>query len=325
MKSKILPLFWLSLFSSFFTFTVWSKDESSLGLIESFSTLLDLEKNQNKKIRTTVSSNPKLFSEIKNFNHIQIEPWEWAGISLYTEKKYLEIAKKYPCAIYSLMDTKLLRSSYGKIFNIVAYADIPLTSQSQKNKREAFLISVEDYLATIYAKECQQNLTLKKDFSRINIINTLQKINFPEPKEEKDCQPILDKWMQDERLPYLCYFADLFSSSEYPTGPLSHLTQTPLKAEQEFEQRVDKAQELKKSISERNYFYIHNLCDHLLDANAFCGPYLNETYWTKVSQGVFPQEFSQALCSRRNNSNSLSNCLKNFKENPESCHALSFS
>lgn len=249
----------------------------------------------------------RIFSDSKNVSGLDLEPDFLNSIILHSNPGYLRMASTKRCRFYESILTDLLRSSEGKIKNI-------LVTYLEKDKRYSSIMSKKDFLNKVVSLDCPDTQKLIAAFQVKTLQKTLEGINFDIPTGLDQCLNTHLAWLNSSQTPYLCQIHEYIKEVKSGGGDLKGL-----------ESRKAIAGILEEKLSMVQKDYLENLCQHLDDEEKFCEEFFNVSYWTKVAGGYESQFSVEDICRKAFGTEGLTQpqivaCMNRLKKEQDLCH-----
>lgn len=319
---KTLPLFWRNQFyriakgAVFYGLCLSSYAQNSSletpaktdypGTIETFEKLIQID---NDKINTRTSileKAGKVFQSKKDISNLDLEPDFLNSIILHSDPGYLRMASTNRCRFYESILTDLLKSSEGKINNI-------LITYVEENKRYSSIINKKEFLNKVIYPNCPETKQNIDAFQVKTIKNTLNGINFEFPTDRGQCHRVHLEWLNNSKTPFLCQIHEYINEAKKNEGDPKTLSNR---------KAVAKVLEEKISLNQRDY--LKNLCTHLDEEKIFCDQFLNVSFWTKISSGLEDKFYAKGICqkiikSKEVSENQYQQCLSKLKQEQDLC------
>ncbi len=313
---KTLPRFWRNQFYKFITGTVLSglclssysqttpleapKQTEYPGTIQTFEKIIQIDHDKIQKRTDVLTKSGKNFSKLSTTTNLDLEPDFLNSIILHSDPGYLKMASTDKCRFYEAILTDLLRSSDGKIKNI-------LMTYIEDGARESAIISKKDFLAKVVTEQCPETQKNIAAFQIKTFPETLKTINFDIPTGVDQCKNTHIEWLTNPKTPFICQIHEYIKEAKSNGGDPKDLKQR---------KTVAKILEDKLSVPQREY--IENICKHLDDETLFCDEFLNISFWTKIANGQEDKLYAEDICGQ--NSGSLNyTCLARLKKEQDLC------
>jgi hypothetical protein len=319
---KTLPRFSLSQYSKFFLGTVLhglcltsfaqitplstpAKTDYP-GIIQTFEKLIqiDMEKVQKKVVSLTNSG--RTFQTSNDVRNLDLDPDFLNSIILHSDAGYLRMASTDKCRFYEGILTDLLKSSEGKIRNLIV-------TYVEKDARLSSVISKKEFLTKVVNQECQETQKNIAAFQVKTIQQTLQGIKFDIPAGMDQCRNIHLDWVNNPKTPFLCQIHEYIKEANAGLGD-----------EKDLPQRKAVAKVLDEKITAVQQDYIENICNYLDNEELFCEEFLNVSFWTKIAGGYEDKLIAEDICKQVLNSGNLSDpqvmtCMARLKKESDLC------
>lgn len=276
------------------------------GIIQTFEKLIQIDTDKVKKRTDILVKAGQVFSSSNSVTNLELEPDFLNSIILHSDPGYLRLASSDKCRFYETILTDLLRSSEGKIKNVLmTYVD--------KDVRQSAVISKKDFLAKVVNQECPETQKNIQAFQVKTIEQTLKGINFDIPSGIDQCRNIHVDWVNNPKTPFLCQIYEYVKEARAGGGDPKDLPQR---------RAVAKILDDKQTLVQKDY--IENLCKHLDDEELFCEEFLNVSFWTKIAGGYEDKIYAEDTCKSLLKVNDLSNpqylaCLARLKKEKDAC------
>lgn len=315
-RLKTLPQFWRNqfynlilgaalfgpCFSSFSQTTPLEapKQTEYPGILQTFEKLIQIDHDKIQKRTELLGKTGKNFTKISNIANLDLEPDFLNSIILHSDPGYLKMASTDRCRFYEAILTDLLKSSDGKIKNV-------LMTYVEDGKREYAVIPKKDFLAKVVTEQCPETIKNIAAFQVKTFTTTLKSINFDIPTGKDQCKNIHLDWLTNPKTPFICQIHEYIKEAKSGGGDPKDLPQR---------KTVSKILEEKLTLPQRDY--IENICKHLDDENLFCEEFLNISFWTKIANELEDKIYAQDICEQ--NSGSFNNtCLAKLKKEQDLC------
>ena len=277
------------------------------GIIETFEKLIQIDTDKISKRTDMLSKTGRVFSDLSTITNLDLEKDFLNSIILHSDPGYLRMASSHKCRFYEGILTDLLKSSGGKIKNV-------LMTYVEKEKRESAIISKKDFLARVVAKECPDTQKNIVAFQLKTFSGTLKEINFNIPTGVDQCRNTHTEWLNNPQTPFLCQIHEYIKEAKSDEGDPKDLTNR---------KTIAKILDNKMTMVQRDY--IDNLCRHLDDEELFCDSFLNVSFWTKIAAGYEDQFFVKDICgeifkTETPSDNQYQLCLTRVKKEQDLCH-----
>lgn len=319
---KMSPRFWPSQFYKLLTGTVLSglclssfaqtapletpKKVEYPGIIQTFEKLIQVDNDKFKKRSDDLVKNGRVFDTSKSVSGLDLEPDFLNSIILHSDPGYLRMASSDKCRFYEAILTDLLKSSEGKIKNV-------LMTYVEKDIRQSAIISKKDFLNKVVNQECPDTQKMISLFQVKTLNEALQSTLFEIPSGREQCRNIHLGWVNNPKTPFLCQIYEYTKEARLGLGDPKDLTQR---------RTVAKILEEKQTLVQRDY--IENICQHLDDEELFCEEFLNVSFWTKIAAGYESKTYAEDICRFVTGSVNLNNtqynvCLARLKKENDLC------
>lgn len=276
------------------------------GIIQTFEKIIQVDSNKFQKRSDLLIKNGNVFSGGTSISNLELDPDFLNSIILHSDPGYLRLASSDKCRFYETILTDLLKSTEGKIKNI-------LMTYIEKEKRQAAIISKKDFLGKVVNQECPATQKTIAAFQIKTLDETLKKINFEIPSGIDQCRNIHINWVNNPNTPFLCQIYEYVKEARVGGGDPNDLPQR---------RSVARILEEKQSLVQKDY--IENICQHLDDEDIFCEEFLNVSFWTKVAGGYEDKIYADDICKKVIGQNKLSApqynaCLARIKKEKDLC------
>ncbi len=313
---KTLPRFWRNQFYNIILGTALSglclssfaqttplespKQVEYPGIIQTFEKLIQIDFEKIQKRTDLLTKNGKTFSKLSSTTNLDLEPDFLNSIILHSDPGYLKMASTDRCRFYEAILTDLLKSSDGKIKNI-------LMTYLADGKRESAIIPKKDFLSKVVSEQCPETQKNIAAFQIKTFPETLKTINFDIPNGIDQCKNIHFEWLTNPKTPFICQIHEYIKEAKLNGGDPKDLQQR---------KTISKILETKLSLTQKDY--IENVCKHLDDENLFCDEFLNVSFWTKIANGIEDSVYAEDICgSNPGVMNSV--CLARLKKEQDLC------
>lgn len=277
------------------------------GIIQTFEKLIQIDSEKVNKRTDALVKAGRVFGGSSTVSNLELEPDFLNSIILHSDPGYLRLASSDKCRFYETILTDLLRSSEGKIKNV-------LMTYVEKETRQSAVISKKDFLAKVVNQECPETQKTIAAFQVKTIEKTLKEINFDIPSGLDQCRNIHVDWVNNSKTPFLCQIYEYVKEARAGGGDPKDLQQR---------RAVAKILEDKQTLIQKDY--IENLCLHLDDEDLFCEEFLNVSFWTKIAGGYEDKIYAEDICKGLLNvTKDLTNqqylaCLARMKKEKDVC------
>lgn len=276
------------------------------GIIQTFEKLISIDSEKVKKRTEVLTNAGRIFSSATEVQNLDLDPDFLNSIILHSDPGYLRMASTDRCRFYESILTDLLRSSEGKIKNVVM-------TYVEKDKRQSAIISKKDFLAKVVNQECPETQKTIAEFQIKTIQNTLKGINFEIPSGLDQCRNIHVDWVNNPKTPFLCQIHEYIKEAKTGGGDPKDLPQR---------RAVANILEDKMTLVQKDY--VENLCKHLDDEDLFCEEFLNVSFWTKIAGGYEDKTYADEICKQALNTQTLSDaqylmCMARLKKESDLC------
>lgn len=276
------------------------------GIIQTFEKLIQIDSDKVNKRTDALVKAGQTFGGSSTVTNLELEPDFLNSIILHSDPGYLRLASSDKCRFYETILTDLLRSSEGKIKNV-------LMTYVEKDVRQSAVVNKKDFLAKVVNQECPETQKSIAAFQVKTIEKTLKEINFDIPSGLDQCRNIHVDWVNNPKTPFICQIYEYIKEARAGGGDPKDLQQR---------RAVAKILDDKQTLVQKDY--IENLCTHLDDEDLFCEEFLNVSFWTKIAGGYEDKVYAEDICKGLLNTNDLSNpqytaCLARMKKEKDVC------
>ncbi len=276
------------------------------GIIQTFEKLLTVDREKVDRRTKTLVDGGRLFGGSTLVAELDLDPDFLNSIILHSDPGYLRMAATDRCRFYESILTDILRSSEGKIRNV-------LVTYVEKDVRQAAVVSKKDFLTKVVNQQCPDTSKSIAAFQVKTISQTLKGIDFDIPTGIDQCRNIHVAWVNNPQTPFICQIHEYIKEARAGGGDTKDLQNR---------RAVAKILEDKMSLVQRDY--IENLCGNLDNEAAFCEEFLNVSFWTKIAAGYQSKRFVEDVCIRVIGSGTLSDaqynqCLARLKKEKDLC------
>ena len=276
------------------------------GIIQTFEKLIQIDGDKFQKRLTLMTRDGNIFNANSNVTNLDLEPDFLNSLILHSNPGYIRLASSDKCRFYDTILTDLLRSSEGKIKNV-------MVTYLEKDRRMSALIPRRDFLNKVVNQECPQTQKTIASFQIKTVQKTLGEIAFDIPTGMEQCRNIHVNWLNNPNTPYLCQIYEFVRESKLGQGDPKDL-----------EQRKTMARILDEKMSLVQKEYVENLCQNLDNEDLFCEEFLNVSFWTKIAAGFESKIYAEDICSSILNTQTLSSsqfsiCLGRMKKEKDLC------
>lgn len=253
----------------------------------------------------------------------RVHPLFASSILLHTSERYQKMMLLNPCYFYSLLDSSVLKNSFGSIDYIL------LIMKGLEGKEREVLVPTKKYTSVTYQYKCKNNAELSSLFTKDNLAKTITSLKFDIPESQKQCSNILAQWKKNPYLPYLCKVPQQIENGER-SEKLLQRKDIPLTQLRKLKIKQRSREYLVKNISYLKRSYLKNLCDGVADQQTFCEPYLAKDAWSKIINGEINQDYLKYSCLEFNkkkmsdplSKKQLRTCANIFRKSPKVCTSL---
>lgn len=276
------------------------------GIIQTFEKLIQIDSDKFTKRSDALIKAGRFFSGSNTVTSLELEPDFLNSLILHSDPGYLRLASSDKCRFYETILTDLLRSSEGKVKNV-------LMTYVEKEQRQSAVISKKDFLAKVVNLECPETQKTIAAFQVKTLEETLKGINFDIPTGIDQCRNIHVNWVNNPKTPFLCQIYEYVKEARAGGGDPKDLVQR---------RAVARILEDKQTLVQKDY--IENLCTHLDDEEIFCEEFLNVSFWTKIAGGYEDKAYVTDICAQIVNNRNPSNpqygaCLARMKKEKDQC------
>lgn len=276
------------------------------GIIQTFEKLIQVDTDKINKRTGILTQSGSIFSTASEVQNLDLEPDFLNSIVLHSDPGYLRMAASDKCRFYEAILTDLLRSSEGKIKNV-------LMTYVEKGQRLSAIISRKDFLSRVVNAECPETQKNIAVFQVKTIQQAFRDINFDIPAGIDQCRNAHTEWVQSPKTPFLCQVHEYLKEARLGGGDPKDLPQ-----------RRAVARILEEKITPMQRDYIQNLCTHLDDEDLFCEEFLNVSFWSKITAGYEDRIYAEDICKGLLKSPAVSDaqyslCLTRLKKERDAC------
>ena len=276
------------------------------GIIQTFEKLIQVDNDKFQKRSDALIKNGRIFDTSKSVTGLELEPDFLNSIILHSDPGYLRLASADKCRFYETILTDLLRSSEGKIKNV-------LMTYMDKDVRQSAIINKKDFLNKVVNSECPETQKMISLFQIKTLNEALSSTLFEIPSGRDQCRNIHLGWVNNPKTPFLCQIYEYTKEARLGGGDPKDLVQR---------RAVAKILEDKQTLVQKDY--IENICKHLDDEQLFCEEFLNVSFWTKVAGGYESKAYAEDICRSVTGATTLSNvnynvCLARLKKENDLC------
>jgi hypothetical protein len=277
------------------------------GILETFEKLIQIDNTRFRKKTDLLSTTGKTLSDASTVTNLDLEPDFLNSLILHSDPGYLKLAGQSKCRFYDALITDLLRTSEGRVKNII------VTYVTTKGSRETSVLSKKDFLQKVVSVECPESMKMISAMSLKNLDATVKEVNFDLPTGEEQCHSIHLGWLSNPKTPYLCQIHEYISEANANAGEQSDLAQ-----------RKALARVLEKKINPTNREYLANICSHLDEEKLFCQDFLYVSFWNKIANGQTNRIYAEEICRKALKTQTLSEpqlreCLARMKKESDIC------
>lgn len=277
------------------------------GIIQTFEKLIQIDGDKFKKRSDDLIKNGRVFDNSTSVSGLDLEPDFLNSVILHSDPGYLRMASSNKCRFYESILTDLLRSTEGKIKNVL------MTYVDKNSVRQSAIINKKDFLNKVVNLECPETQKMIALFQVKTLNEALQSTSFEIPTGKDQCRNIHLGWVNNPKTPFLCQIYEYTKEARAGLGDPKDLVQR---------RAVAKILEAKQTLVQKDY--IENICQHLDDEELFCEEFLNVSFWTKIAGGYEDKIYAEDICRKVVNSDKLSNaqyneCLARVKKENDLC------
>ena len=277
------------------------------GIIQTFEKLIQIDADKFKKRSDDLIKNGRVFDNSTSVTGLDLEPDFLNSVILHSDPGYLRMASSDKCRFYESILTDLLRSTEGKIKNVL------MTYVDKNSVRQSAVINKKDFLNKVVNLECPETQKMISLFQVKTLNEALQSTVFEIPSGKEQCRNIHLGWVKNPKTPFLCQIYEYTKEARAGLGDPKDLVQR---------RAVAKILEGKQTLIQKDY--IENICKHLDDEELFCDEFLNVSFWTKIAGGYEDKIYAEDICRKVMNSEKLSNvqyneCLARVKKENDLC------
>ncbi|HXH29959.1 MAG TPA: hypothetical protein VNJ01_04035 [Bacteriovoracaceae bacterium] len=276
------------------------------GIIETFEKIIQIDSAKLQNARTLLTKNGKVFSAADTVTALDLDPVFLNSLILHSDPGYLKLASMDKCRFYEALLTDLLKSSEGKVKNVIV-------TYLASGKRETAVMSKKDFLDKVVSRECPQTQKMISLFQIKTLGAVLKDTNFELPTGAQQCSNIHLEWLNNPKTPFLCQIYEYGKDARSRVGDPK---------EQAQKSAVAKILESKQTPVQRDY--LETLCTHLDDERSFCEEFLNVSFWSKVSSGVKEKVYVEDICRQLTGGTvpsaaTLETCLARIRKENDLC------
>lgn len=276
------------------------------GIIQTFEKLIQIDSEKVQKRSTALNQAGRIFNNSESVSNLDLDPDFLNSIILHSDPGYLKLASSDKCRFYETILTDLLRSSEGKIKNL-------MIRYNEKDVQQGALISKKDFLSKVVNQECPETQKNIAAFQLKTFQDTLKTINFDIPSGHDQCRNIHIDWVNNPKTPFLCQIHEYIKEARNGGGDSKDLPQR---------KAVAKILEDKMTLVQKDY--VENLCTHLDNEDLFCEEFLNVSFWTKIAGGYEDKIYVEDICRKALKAGTLSDqqylaCLTRLKKESDLC------
>ena len=249
------------------------------GIIQTFEKIISIDAERFNKRSNELLKNNRIFSDSTSITALDLEPDFLNSIILHSDPSYIKLASMDKCRFYDTILTDLLKSTEGKIKNVlVTYLD-------KKGERQSSIMNRKDFLNKVVNLECPETPKLIDQFQLKNLDKTLREVSFTIPSGREQCQTVHLNWLTDAKTPYLCQIYEFQDQAKKGLGDAADLEQR---------KAISKVIDQKLTVIQKDY--LQNICTHLDDEELFCQDFLNVSFWSKISGGMEDKIYAKGIC-----------------------------
>ncbi|MBT3585717.1 MAG: hypothetical protein HN509_12505 [Halobacteriovoraceae bacterium] len=294
-----------------------ASEEEVPGYLNSLSKILELHRNQYDSVSTKIGRNPRLVANLENLKEIQLDPYFVRSIAFHSNPTYLRLIND-ECTFYSLLESDLLKSTKGKINNVM------VTFLTKKDKKESALITKNDFINYIYKKKCFNNKEISILFSEKNLKKTIRDVTYPVPTKKEECKVVIDQWRKNSYTPYLCGIPEKIIESRKALSMKSNIAENNFRMIRVLDEVIKNGKIIKRNVPFFQRSYLENLCSNLDNPKRFCDVYMSKDIWNKIVSGEEDASLIRYKCRNILNKKKISKreikaCATSFNKNPKIC------
>jgi hypothetical protein len=294
-----------------------AQERRSIGILETIESLVEIQNTQFERLRTQISANPMILSQIGSETDIQLEPRFAQSLLFSSERKYLDLIRGNECAFFTLIENNLLRTPTGALTHLVV-------SIKEDQEVQHALVTRENFLETVYRSKCPQNRDLSTIFNNANIASTINNLTFPIPRRRDQCQQIINDFNLNPNTPYFCRVAEALNRGAQARLELTNLNTSAVQQRRELLTLAEQYEFYQQNLSHFHRTYLQNICNNLDSVENFCSVYLADDVWSQVVNGEQPIWKMSYRCREiLNNQNpsmdDLRACAYQLNQDPDLC------
>ncbi len=283
-----------------------NKNTEYPGIIETFEKLIGIDQTKlSRKIEVVLKSQRPFNENIAQ--NIRLDTDFLNSVILHSTPGYIKYASGNKCRFYSSVVTDLLKTSEGKIKNVL------LSYTDANNNILPAVLNRKDFLNKIALNECPELKQTLASFEVKNLSSTLEKTLFEVPSSKDHCANIHLGWQVSPQTPFLCQIRDYIDEARLGEGDPKDL---PAR------RQLAKVLDSKLNIVQKDY--LDNLCRNLDHKEMFCSEFLNISFWNKIASGLNNKIYLDEICKKTLNVGQLSplqyrECLSRLKRENDLC------
>jgi hypothetical protein len=189
------------------------------GIIQSFEKLIQIDNDKFKLKSDALLKNGKVLEDAKSVTEINLDPDFLNSIILHSDPGYIKLASTSKCRFYDTILADLLKSSEGKIKNVL------ITYLDKNGTREASLVNKKDFLSRVVNQECPETQSMINKFQVKNLDQTLKETSFETPAGKDQCHSVYLGWLNNPKTPYLCQIHEYIKEAKNSLGDPKDLPQ----------------------------------------------------------------------------------------------------
>jgi hypothetical protein len=286
------------------------------GVFGSLSKLISVDKKIYKKKHKALVKNPKTLDDLDKVSDIKIDSDFLVSILLNSPSKYMSLAEYNECSFYNLLNTELLRSAEGDIFNVM------IDFKNTKSKRESAIVSKKVFLDRLVPTKCPKILDTDEYFRGKNLNKALEGIPKATFSSRPECKKFHENFRQDLKAPYYCDIYEKVKGLNKLKTKLVRLSKSRLRERELLKDEIAYAEKIRNFLTQKEYSTLTNLCEHIDDVELYCKAIFNSSFWDKVAQGEKDISYMKPYCEplRKTVNNQIAQrCTAKLNSDPELC------
>ena len=194
------------------------KETEYPGIISTFEKLIQIDTNKFQKRYDALVKNGMVFNSTETITNLELEPDFLNSVILHSTPGYLRLAGAGKCRFYESIMTDLLKSSEGKIKNV-------LMTYSENGVVKSSTVSRKDFLSKVINQECPETQKNIAAFQIKTLDQTFKSLDFTLPSNEVQCKNTHLLWLNNSKTPFLCQIHEYTKEAREGLGDIKDLVQ----------------------------------------------------------------------------------------------------